>query len=177
MEGSLFCWVQQTHKGWLACDDGANEKADFIHLDDSAKPPVLSLIHVKSAKSDKPSRRLSVAAYEVVTGQAIKNVQWLDKQTLAKGLGDAARASNHFWKDGGLAAKDDFIAAIDAVGDNYVRRVVIVQPHVTEAAMKKADTAKDGVNRLRLDQLNTLLASAWRSCNGLGADFRVIWSN
>src|SRR3546814_12816501 len=25
-ETSLFCWVQQTHKGWLACDAGANEK-------------------------------------------------------------------------------------------------------------------------------------------------------
>lgn len=175
-EKSLFCWVQQTHNGWLACDDGANEKADFIHLDDSVKPPILSLIHVKGAKSNKTSRRLSVAAYEVVTGQAIKNVQWLDKQTLAKGLGDSARASNHFWKDGAVAAKDDFVAAIDALGDNYVRRVVIVQPHVTEGARKKADAAKDGVNRLRLDQLNTLLASAWRSCNGLGADFRVIWS-
>jgi hypothetical protein len=176
-EKSLFCWVQQTHKGWLACDDGANEKADFIHLDDTAKPPILSLIHVKGAKSDKASRGLSVAAYEVVTGQAVKNVQWLDKQTLAKGLGDAARASNHFWKDGAPAAKDDFITAIEAIGDNYVRRVVIVQPHVTEGAWKKADAAKDGVNRLRLDQLNTLLASAWRSCNGLGAEFRVIWSS
>lgn len=175
-EASLFCWVQQTYKGWLGCDDGANEKADFIHLDDNITPPVLSLIHVKAAKSDKVSRRLSVSAYEVVTGQAVKNVQWLDKQTLAKGLSEAARASNHFWKDGVPAAKDDFVAAIEALGDNYIRKVVIVQPHVTEDARTKADAAKTGVNRLRLDQLNTLLASAWRSCNGLGAEFSVIWS-
>jgi len=175
-EKSLFCWVQQGYRGWLGCDDGANEKADFIHLDDDAMPPVLSLIHVKGAKSEKAGRRLSVSAYEVVTGQAVKNVQWLDKQTLAKGLAEAARASNHFWKDGVPASKDDFVAAIEALDDNYTRKVVIVQPHVTEDARKKADAAKAGVNRLRLDQLNTLLASAWRSCNGLGAEFSVIWS-
>ncbi|MCR5870343.1 MULTISPECIES: hypothetical protein [unclassified Sphingomonas] len=175
-EKSLFCWVQNTHKGWLACDDGANEKADFIHLDISGAKPVLSLIHVKGANSDKASRRLSVAAYEVVTGQAIKNLQWLDKQALARGLSQAVRATNYWWKDGKPVAKDELVAAIESLGDEYVRRVIIVQPHVTETARTKAEAAKDGVNRLRLDQLNTLLASAWRSCNGLGAEFKVIWA-
>ncbi|MBY0317932.1 MAG: hypothetical protein K2X72_04360 [Reyranella sp.] len=175
-EKSLFCWVQNTHKGWLACDDGANEKADFIHLDDSGKKPVLSLIHVKGAKSDKVNRRLSVAAYEVVTGQAVKNLQWLDKEALAKGLGQAVRQTNYWWKDGKTVPKQRLIAAIDALGDDIVRRVVIVQPHVTEAARQSAAKMATGVNRLRLDQLNTLLASAWRSANGLGFEFKVISS-
>ncbi|WP_380879549.1 hypothetical protein ACFB49_22910 [Sphingomonas sp. DBB INV C78] len=175
-ENSLFCWVQKTHGGWLACDDGANEKADFIHLDDSGKVPVLSLIHVKGAKSDKPGRRLSVSAYEVVTGQAVKNLQWLDKQALAEGLSRSARSANYFWKDGKTVAKDDFVAAIEKLGDNFERRVVVLQPHVRTAAKDQAEAAKTGVNRLRVDQLNTLLASAWRSCNGLGAKFEVIWS-
>lgn len=175
-EKSLFCWVQNTHSGWLACDDGANEKADFIHLDVSGPSPILSLIHVKGAKSDKANRNLSVAAYEVVTGQAIKNLQWLDKQALAKGLSQAVRATNYWWKDGQPVEKDELVSAIESLGDNFIRRVVVVQPHVTEAAHKKADSAKKGVTRLRLDQLNTLLASAWRSCNGLGVEFRVIWA-
>ncbi|MFB9261694.1 hypothetical protein ACFFWD_00660 [Bradyrhizobium erythrophlei] len=175
-EKSLFCWVQNTHTGWLACDDGANEKADFIHLDVGGHRPVLSLIHVKGAKSDKAGRNLSVAAYEVVTGQAVKNLQWLDKQALAKGLSQAVRATNYWWKDGQPVKKDDLVSAIESLGDNFVRRVVVVQPHVTENARAKAEAAKKGVNRLRLDQLNTLLASAWRSCNGLGAEFKVIWA-
>jgi len=175
-EKSLFCWVQNTHRGWLACDDGANEKADFIHLDVSGAKPILSLIHVKGAKSDSTGRKLSVAAYEVVTGQAIKNLQWLDKQALAKGLSQAVRATNYWWKDGEPVGKDALVEAIENLGDDYVRRVVVVQPHVTEAARTKAEAAKTGVNRLRLDQLSTLLASAWRSCNGLGAEFKVIWA-
>lgn len=175
-EKSLFCWVKNTHKGWLACDDGANEKADFIHLDASGAKPILSLIHVKGAKNDKTGRKLSVAAYEVVTGQAIKNLQWLDKQALAKGLSHAVRATNYWWKDGEPVAKDALVEAIENLGDDYVRRVVVVQPHVTETAWTKAEGAKSGVNRLRLDQLSTLLASAWRSCNGLGAEFKVIWA-
>lgn len=175
-EKSLFCWVQNTHKGWLACDDGANEKADFIHLDVSGSKPILSLIHVKGANSDKASRKLSVAAYEVVIGQAIKNLQWLDKQALAKGLSQAVRATNYWWKDGQPVAKEKLVDAIKNLGDNYVRQVIVVQPHVTETAWVKAQATENGVNRLRLDQLSTLLASAWRSCNGLGAEFKVIWA-
>lgn len=173
---SLFCWVQNTHRGWLACDDGANEKADFIHLDESGARPVLSLIHVKAAKSDKAGRRISVAAYEVVTAQAVKNLQWLDKAALAKGLDQAVRATNYWWKDGQPVAKNALIKAIATLGDNFVRRVVIVQPHVTAIAHHNSGKATKGVNRLRLDQLNTLLASAWRSTNGLGFEFKVIWS-
>jgi len=175
-ENSLFCWVQKTHKGWLACDDGANEKADFIHLEESGPRPVLSLIHVKGAKSVSAGRKLSVAAYEVVTGQAIKNLQWLDREALAEGLGKSARASNHWWRDGQVVARSAFVAAIDALKDDFLGRVVIVQPHVTEGAHQSAANAKKGNTRLRLDQLNTLLASAWRSANGLGFEFKVIWS-
>ena len=175
-EESLFCWVKNTHKGWLACDDGANEKADFIHLDQSGPRPVLSLIHVKGAKSASAGRKLSVAAYEVVTGQAIKNLQWLDRAALADGLRKTARASNYWWKDGKVVPQSAFVAAIDAVKDDFLGRVVIVQPHVTERARQSAAGATKGANRLRLDQLNTLLASAWRSANGLGFEFKVIWS-
>jgi hypothetical protein len=42
-------------------------------------------------------------------------------------------------------------------------RTVIVQPHIIKRVRKKADAAKHGINRLRLNQLNTLLANAWLS--------------
>lgn len=176
-EDSLFCWVKNTHAGWLACDDGANEKADFIHLDIVNGLPVLSLIHVKGAKSKEIGRRLSVAAYEVVVGQAIKNLLWLDKSELAKGLAASVRNANYWWKDGEPVEREELVAAIEMLGDNYLRRVVVVQPHVTARAHDAARKAKAGVNRLRLNQLNSLLASAWRSCNGLGVEFEVIWSD
>lgn len=175
-EKSLFCWIKNTRKGWLACDDGANEKADFIHLDVSGPKPVLSLIHVKGAQSNKSDRKLSVAAFEVVTSQAVKNLQWLDRQALAQGLFQAVRAANHWWKDGEPVSKDAFLEALENIGDNYERRVILVQPHVTQAAWTKAEASKTGVHRLRFNQLSTLLASAWRSCNGLGAEFMVIWA-
>src|SRR5262249_55562631 len=70
-EDSLFSWVKNkwrspdappsAESGWLACDDGSMEIADFIHLDDQSNPPVLSLIHVKGAKSCKPARDISVS--------------------------------------------------------------------------------------------------------------------
>ncbi len=174
---SLFCWVQQKLDGWLACDDGANEKADFIRLHKENGRWVLSLIHVKGANSKKEGRRISVAAYEVVTAQAVKNLLWLDKQRLIEGVEASARAANYFWEDGAPKTKDAFITALKTLGDDFDRRVVIVQPHVTTKAYVAAFKAKNGINRLRLEQLSTLLAGAWRSCNGLGAELQVIWSD
>jgi hypothetical protein len=174
---SLFCWVKNTLGGWLACDDGANEKADFIHLETINGRPTLSLIHVKGAKSRKNARRISVAAYEVVVGQATKNLLWLDKTDLAAGLAESARSANYWWHNGETTQKDAFVAAIEALGDNHVRRVVVVQPHVTAKAHHEGRKATRGAKRRRLDQLNALLASAWRSCNGLGVEFVVIWAD
>jgi hypothetical protein len=174
-EDSLFCWVQRNTRGWLGCDDGSMEKADFIHLDDRATPNILSLIHVKGANSTAPGRGISVAAYEVVTGQAVKNLLWLDREDLAVGLAESVRASNHFWHDGRHARRDDFISRIKALPANCDTRVVVLQPHVSLAAL--ARVAPDGgADRLRVDQLNALLASAERTCGGLGAKFSVICS-
>ncbi|HEV2890379.1 MAG TPA: hypothetical protein VGX28_08375 [Frankiaceae bacterium] len=77
---SLFGWVVRTyHEGWLTCDDGPGEVADFVHLADDG---TLSLIHVKAAKTDHPARKVSASAYEIVQGQATKNVQFLDTDPL-----------------------------------------------------------------------------------------------
>lgn len=59
-------------QGWLAIDDGAMEIADFIHYDPDPDSPIISLIHVKGSGSSSDERRISVANYEVVTGQEVK---------------------------------------------------------------------------------------------------------
>jgi hypothetical protein len=166
-EDSLFCWVQHHFGGWLACDDGSMEKADFIHLDEAAAPNVLSLIHVKGANSTSARRGVSVAAYEVVTAQAVKNLLWLNPDDLIAGLKASVRASNYFWNNRANVGKDAFIQRLEAVPANHETRVIVLQPHVSTAALAHIVRGADA-QRLRMNQLNTLLAGAQRTCSGAG---------
>jgi hypothetical protein len=173
-EDSLFCWVQKNVGGWLACDDGSMEKADFIHVDESGARPVLSLIHVKGAHSNAPGRRVSVSAYEVVTAQAVKNLLWLDRADLAAGVKASIRESNYFWHDHRKAKRDDFVGALESLPADYETRVVVLQPHLSAQTLGQLQQGKPGADALRVDQLNTLLASAQRTCGAVGARFNVI---
>lgn len=172
-EDSLFCWVQSKFSGWLACDDGSMEKADFIHLDDKVAPNVLSLIHVKGAHSDSSNRRISVSAYEVVTGQAVKNLLWLDRDDLVSGLNMSVRKSNYFWHNHKKVSRGDFIKKLEGLPADHETRVVVVQPHVSLSILKSITPTKK-VQSLQADQLNALLASAERTCAALNAKFQVI---
>jgi hypothetical protein len=174
-EDSLFCWVQHHRLGWLACDDGSMEKADFIHLDETASPPVLSLIHVKAAGNASDNREISVAAYEVVTAQALKNLLRLDRDGLISGLTESVRASNHFWHKGAVAKKEDFIARLKGLPANHDKQVIVLQPHVRSSDLENL-TPGTGIQGVRLDQLNTLLVAAQRTCNGVATRFNVICS-
>ena len=71
---SLFCYAQKNiKKGWLACDDGSMEIADFIHFDNNGPGiPTLFFIHVKASKKIKPDRSIAVSDYEIVVSQAEK---------------------------------------------------------------------------------------------------------
>jgi hypothetical protein len=97
---SLFNWVYENWppdeepwegapRGWLACDDGNMEVADFVHFttkeDESS---LLSLIHVKGAGSDSSGREISVSQYEKVTAQAVKHLRVLDYKRLGAGLNE-----------------------------------------------------------------------------------------
>ncbi|MFN3240018.1 MAG: hypothetical protein ACE37K_00730 [Planctomycetota bacterium] len=192
---SLFCWIVNnwfghpklaSSKGWLLCDDGADEIADFVHLD--LKPvgldqPRVTLIHVKASNSDSSSRRVSVSEYEVVCGQAVKNLRLLDQKGLASRLkskqGKAiARAT---WKDGRKKnSRADAIKAFESLDANYARRVVIVQPRVTESAHMTATkavaagTQTNDADHMR--QLNTLLLATESSCRDLAAELVVLGS-
>lgn len=175
-EDSLFCWMVHDYtKGWLVCDDGAMEKADFIYFDPIQNPPLLEFIHVKGAKSAQPGRGISVSAFEVVVGQAVKNLRWFDRKGLIDGLTQRVRNDNQFWFDGQASTRDAFMAEIEPrLGGNVTRRVTILQPHLSISTRDSVIQGGNAADLLRLDQLNILLASADRTARSLGAHFKVI---
>jgi hypothetical protein len=183
---SLFDWIQRfwpNHDqsttlpgGWLACDDGSMEVADFIHLDERANPPVLSLIHVKGAHSASPQRQISVSAYEVVVGQAVKNLRYLDRLALEEGLatGIGRMVGRLVWRDRDRTTRQEMIRALRGIGTNYERHVVVFQPHVTRTRHDSARATTAGTELARLRQLDTLLLGADADTHALGARFSVL---
>jgi len=186
-EDSLFCWVKNSWPlmnlgdasgGWLACDDGSMEIADFIHLDNKSVPPTLSLIHVKASDSASADRRVSVSDYEIVTSQAIKNLRSLDRAILTEGLesGVGKKVGDLVWynrkptKDG----RKGMLKALHNIGTSYKRQVVIVQPRLTRAQEEYARRNPSSPDAARLRQLDTLLLEQENSCHGLQARLRVI---
>ncbi len=187
---SLFCWVWNKwpnlggtggQRGWLANDDGAGEKADFIHFDETAKPPVLTLIHVKGSHSSAMDRTISVSDYEVVTAQAMKNLRFLDTRLLGHGLGQVMRDRvGKLVKHNGVpkSERKGMLTALTKASANYRRRVVIVQPRLSKSELfaaradKKAKKTSGRVARLL--QLETLLVGAQDACRDLGAEFQVV---
>ena len=184
--GSLFCWVKNVWpgssnpsaagRGWLACDDGAGEIADFVHLDDHVTPPVLCLIHVKAAKSNSTARKISVASYEVVTGQAVKNLRYLDRTYLGTQLhaGSDKLIGKLVWHNGVPETRAHMINALASIGASYQRSVVVLQPHVRKTMWNQVRADPNHSNWGRLRQLDTLLLATQASCRDLGAEFRVV---
>lgn len=175
-QDSLFCWIKQRwNRGWLACDDGSMEIADFIHLDDQSTPPVLSLIHAKGAGSKESSRGISVSKYEVVTGQAVKNLRSLDRQLLDEGLsqGIARKIGALVWHNDRSSDRHRMLAALGQIGADYERRVVIVQPHLSRTAYEHARQHRRSRDSARLRQLDALLLGAEAAVHGTGSTLIV----
>lgn len=186
-QDSLFCWVKNSWtvpgsdvppgRGWLACDDGSMEKADFLHIDTIKGLPTLSLIHVKGSKSASPDRPISVSDYEVVTSQAVKNLRWVDQATLSGGLAGqlAGRIGDKVWHDGHQTTAAEFLNAVRGLGANYVRNIVILQPRARKSAVRAArETPPNGAAHQRLLQLDALLLGARANVVGLNANLFVI---
>lgn len=180
---SLFSWVwgrwsglieEDFGGGWLACDDGAGEKADFIHFDEVAQ--VLTLIHVKASDSDSNARSVAVAKYEVVTSQAIKNLRYLDRENLREGLLTRLGGGGPVltWHDGVPCDRTEFLDPIARIHPRATRKVVIVQPHLLRDVWARADADPASREGGRLRQLNTLLVGADGSCRALGASLTVV---
>lgn len=184
---SLFCWVKQNWpvgaagRGWLACDDGAGEIADFVHFDPAhPEGPLLSLIHVKASGSASPARQISTSDHEVVVAQAVKNLRHLDRMNLAdrleQGGGNAVAVAT--WNDDVVATRQNMADVLRTAGDNYQRNLVVVQPRVTSTELDLARHAIDNGQTTgragRLRQLDTLLLEAESSARDLNATFSVV---
>jgi hypothetical protein len=177
-EPSLFTWVWNRYKqGWLWCDDGSGEIADFIHLD--PKRAVLSLIHVKAAHSGSTARGLSVSAYEVVCSQALKNLRYTEQRELeqplkAKMMSEAKLVRGwHNGKSLALGSTELWTAIKNVRYSELTRRVVVVQPHVRKSRLPanlSADTSAARQARL----LYTLLHGIKADIDRYGVEFEVV---
>lgn len=175
---SLFAWIVARYSsGWLTCDDGTGEIADFVHL---APNGDLSLIHVKAADSKGISRRAAVGAYEVVASQATKNLSFLDLDTLHRRLASSYISEPATWTDGSrVADRTEFLESLQCRGAREKKFVVIVQPHVSELMYTKLQStgeAPANTDQYRMMLLETLLNSARGPVTGLGAELVVIGS-
>lgn len=168
--------------GWLVCDDGAMESADFIHLDETRNPPELTLIHVKGSGSGDAKRNLSVSDYEVVVGQAVKNLRHIDRGLLAAKL--AANATgvlkDAVWYNGKRQKnRKALLQVLKGLGSNLKTKVVVFQPRVRRTVLNEVRQKMGGGKPpdaavRRMQQLDALLLGARADCFTLGANFAVM---
>lgn len=170
---SLFGWVAKRYAvGHLLCDDGSGEIADFIHL---APDQTLTLIHVKAAFSASIHRQLAAGPYELVASQATKNLLYLDPRRLSDRLQPTVGCRRASWQNGARCPnRQPFLDALAIRSPRAPTKVVIVQPHVTEARYLAA-AADDGVQGYRLQLLDMLLNAASATISqGAGAVLEVV---
>jgi hypothetical protein len=174
---SIFGWVSRYYTdGWLICDDGPGEIADFLHVSGAG---VLSLIHVKGAASVSPKRRVAASAYEVVVSQAVKNLSFIDSDLLRKSLASPVVKKPACWNLGVPGDdRSEFLDALDLRDASSSTQIVIVQPHVSKPILSRLrDEAANGTTSddlLRLHRLEGMLLSARATAVGMNADLEVI---
>jgi len=186
-DDSLFSWIkkywtgldndnlvnyeQDYVNGWLLCDDGAGEKADFIHITDE-DIPTISLIHAKGANSNGTSRRIAVTAYEVVVSQAVKNIKYLHKNSISLTIENANRnVENLVWHNGIQSNRIEIKNYLENL-EQYNKRVVVLQPHVKKE--KYVDINISESAKLQRNLLSNLLVSAQNTVHSVNAEFVVI---
>lgn len=190
---SLFQWVfkhglaqlglKQPTPGecWLYCDDRSGEVGDFVHLHRPPNgAPTLAVIHVKGAKSESPNRQISAGAYEVVVGQAIKNLRRMLAQRMVKEIAStlASAGDDRTWDmpwgaPQNATAAADFSSALGAIQSQCNYEVIVVQPQVLK--MKYLSNNGAPSNSTRAQQLRGLLFGAKVMANAAGAKFRVVF--
>lgn len=185
---SLFCWVKnrwnsrwdsikpfnttENPSGWLYCDDGAGEKADFIHIDEFNNQTIISLIHIKAAHSSNVARRISVGAHDIVLSQAVKNLRYANRKNLINDLSDRAEKSENkmCWHNNKLVEPQDFIDKLSQIKNNsdLKKRVIVIQPHTIKSYYTKLKNSN--IKR----QLDVLLVSSDNAIKSSGAEFHII---
>jgi hypothetical protein len=175
---SLFAWVVARYStGWLVCDDGAGEVADFVHLVDGR----LTAIHVKGANSASSNRRVAVEAFQEVVAQAVKNLRLLSSDSLAARFTVPRITRPAAWFDGNRVLDlADFVKELQARTVRDKTHVVIVQPHllrsVHDAARTSAEMGAPTRDSRSLTLLDGLLRTARKAVISLWDDLTVIGS-
>lgn len=149
---SLFCWVfqrwyltrAQGMQGWLACNDGSMEIADFIHLDNTGTQ--LTLIHVKGANSASNARRVAVSPYEIVVSQAVKNIRHVDTELLTNNFTQRLdhRITDAVWHNGAPTNRQLMQQALGQMTASCSKNVIVVQPHARQTQLNAARQAAIG---------------------------------
>lgn len=174
-EDSLFSWVVRTFSdGYLTCDDGANEVADFVHL---APDDKLTLIHVKAAGKAE-SHRMATGAFELVAAQAEKNLRYLQVERLIPAL-QASPIKAAVWTDGDREAdRTNMINALLERPEVAETQVIILQPHhhLDLHSELRGIALAGGQSRdlARLHLVETLLNSARAAAVGMGSEL-LVW--
>ena len=175
-DDSLFGWVvARWTSGWLVCDDGADEVADFVHL---APDGSLTLIHVK-ASSSAGSRRISSQAFEQLAAQASKNIRSLETRNLVTDLQLGPRcASTAVWLDGARGRTREEFARVLIAGPARGRvSIALVQPHL-QSTVLATTRADQEAGRLTLDvarirRIDDLLHGTSRVAAAVAGTLRV----
>jgi hypothetical protein len=174
-DDSLFSWVAKNYSsnGWLTCDDGTGEIADFIKYDGDG---TVTLFHIKRANSGNPKRPMNVTAYEAVASQATKNLTYLNTSHLIERLATPAVSRPACWYDGSrIADRTELIEYLQMRPASAAMRVVIIQPQMTKWRYDRTRAMSEGsVDLMRLRLLETLLNGARGAVTGLGADLLVV---
>ena len=168
---------------WLFCDDDSGEVADFVYVHAPATgQPLICLVHIKGARSDSLAREMVAGPYEVVCGQAVKNIRFIDAGTLLRRIQhrvlDPARPLWNAPNAMGAAPagnRTTFVALLTALGTNVDYRVIVVQPHVTAAAYGLPVNQPTAVPpALGSVQLRSLLSGTYNAARAVGAEFHVV---
>jgi hypothetical protein len=179
---SLFGWAARHYaSGWLVCDDGPGEVADFVHISEDG---TLSMVHIKGADRASPHRSVAVSPFEVVVGQAVKNSRLLtEPDLLCETLAIPHDPERAAWTDHRrVPDRSEFLTMLGGLMPDDKKQVIIIQPHVSEQMYQRirgSDTTQSGgpaKELFRLRTLETLLHSARATVVALGADLHVIGS-
>ena len=178
-DDSLFGWVvRRFGDGWLTCDDGPGEVADFVHVDPAG---LLTLVHVKAAHGDGHRRGVAVVPYQVVVAQAVKNLHFVtDVEALRRRLTDGAPGKASWSYGRRVPDRSDLLEALELRDATAPARVMVVQPHISLSSYRRLaehrDDARPADDVLRLHLVEGLLTGAALSVVGRGAQFTVVGS-
>ncbi len=173
---SLFSWVvaRLGTDGWLTCDDGTGEIADFVRYEGDG---TVSFIHVKAASSANPNRPVNVTSFEIVTSQATKNLPYLNLATLTHKLASPGTPSPACWYNGTrIPDRTEMIDYLNERPAHAPWRVILVQPQMTKRRHEQVAAVAQSIEKTRLQLLETMLNSARGTVTGLGAELEVIGS-